>query len=98
MATYRTPGVYVEEISTLPPSVAEVATAVPAFLGHTRTAPADAGSPAIARITTMLDFVSAFGGPQPAKFAVAEPADAAEGASEPPAKACGNGGCSGCAS
>jgi phage tail sheath protein FI len=77
MATYRTPGVYVEEISTLPPSVAEVATAVPAFLGHTRTAPADAGSPAIARITTMLDFVSTFGGPQPAKFTVAEPADAA---------------------
>ena len=34
MPTYYTPGVYVEEISTLPPSVAEVATAVPAFVGY----------------------------------------------------------------
>ena len=33
MVTYRTPGVYVEEISTLPPSVAEVSTAIPAFIG-----------------------------------------------------------------
>ena len=32
---YKTPGVYVEEISTLPPSVAEVATAIPAFIGYT---------------------------------------------------------------
>ncbi len=31
MPTYKTPGVYVEEISLRPPSVAEVATAVPAF-------------------------------------------------------------------
>lgn len=37
MASYKTPGVYVEEISTLPPSVAEVATAVPAFIGYTNT-------------------------------------------------------------
>jgi uncharacterized protein len=35
MSTYTAPGVYVEEISTLPPSVAEVATAVPAFIGYT---------------------------------------------------------------
>jgi hypothetical protein len=38
MATYRTPDVYVEEISTLPPSVAEVGTAIPAFIGYTQTA------------------------------------------------------------
>jgi uncharacterized protein len=30
-----TPGVYVQEISTLPPSVAEVETAIPAFIGYT---------------------------------------------------------------
>jgi uncharacterized protein len=35
MATYKTPGVYVEEISKLPPSVAEVETAIPAFIGYT---------------------------------------------------------------
>ncbi|MBC7508967.1 MAG: phage tail sheath family protein [Ferruginibacter sp.] len=32
---YKTPGVYVEEISTFPPSVAEVETAIPAFIGYT---------------------------------------------------------------
>ena len=35
MALYKTPGVYIEESSTLPPSVAEVATAIPAFIGYT---------------------------------------------------------------
>jgi phage tail sheath protein FI len=35
MATYKTPGVFVEEISSLPPSVAEVETAIPAFIGYT---------------------------------------------------------------
>ena len=33
--TYKTPDVYVEEISTFPRSVAEVASAVPAFVGYT---------------------------------------------------------------
>lgn len=35
MTTFKTPGVYVEEISTFPPSVAEVETAIPAFFGFT---------------------------------------------------------------
>ena len=35
---YKTPGVYVEEVSIFPPSVAEVATAIPAFIGYTETA------------------------------------------------------------
>lgn len=38
MATYRTPGVYTEEISSFPPSIAEVASAIPVFIGHTRFA------------------------------------------------------------
>ena len=38
MPTYKTPDVYVEEISVFPPSVAEVETAVPAFLGYTERA------------------------------------------------------------
>ena len=35
MPTYKTPDVYVEEISVFPRSVAEVASAVPAFIGYT---------------------------------------------------------------
>jgi len=34
----RTPGVYTTEIPTLPPSVAQVSTAVPAFIGYTASA------------------------------------------------------------
>jgi len=33
---YKTPGAYIEEISKLPPSVAEVETAIPAFIGYTQ--------------------------------------------------------------
>ncbi len=39
MATsYKTPGVYIEEISKFPPSVAEVETAIPIFIGYTEKA------------------------------------------------------------
>jgi phage tail sheath protein FI len=37
MPTYKTPDVYVEEISVLPRSVAEVESAVPAFIAYTET-------------------------------------------------------------
>jgi hypothetical protein len=33
--TYKTPGVYVEEIPKFPPSIAPVETAIPAFIGYT---------------------------------------------------------------
>jgi phage tail sheath protein FI len=64
MTAYKTPGVFVEEISTLPPSVAEVSTAIPAFLGYTER------GPAIARVTTLLEYEELFGGPKPATFTV----------------------------
>src|SRR5258706_10982188 len=76
MATYRTPGAYVEEIPKLPPSVAEVATAVPAFIGYTETGPADAADPVTVRVATMLEFETACGGPQPVGFKVTQPVDA----------------------
>lgn len=38
MPPYKTPGVYPEEISVFPPSVAEVETAIPAFIGYTEKA------------------------------------------------------------
>lgn len=42
MATaYKTPGVYIEEISKFPPSVAQVETAIPAFIGYTEKAVVD---------------------------------------------------------
>lgn len=61
---YKTPGVYVEEISTLPPSVAEVATAIPAFIGATEK------GPAVLRISTMLEYEENFGGPKVTPFTV----------------------------
>ncbi|RXK87851.1 phage tail protein [Chlorobaculum sp. 24CR] len=36
--TYKTPGVYIEEIPKFPPSIAPVATAIPAFIGYTEKA------------------------------------------------------------
>jgi phage tail sheath protein FI len=72
MATYRTPGVYVEEISTLPPSVAGVSTAIPAFIGYTQIGPtADANgavAPLVARISTMLEYRARFGSASPSGF------------------------------
>jgi uncharacterized protein len=60
VSSYTTPGIYVREIPTLPPSVAEVSTAIPAFCGYTektdlRLKPT--------RIETMLDYELLFGGP-----------------------------------
>ena len=58
MATYYTPGVYVEEKSMLAPSVAGVATAVPAFIGYTKTN----GKKEIQPVTSLLEFENIFGG------------------------------------
>lgn len=65
-STYKTPGVYVEEISTLPASVAPVATAIPAFIGYTEKANKQGaditGVPT--RIKSMPEYVQYFGGPE----------------------------------
>ncbi len=37
MENFNTPGVYVREVATFPPSVAQVETAIPAFVGYTQT-------------------------------------------------------------
>ena len=61
--TYKTPGVYVEEISVFPPSVAQVETAIPAFIGYTEKAEKDGenltNKPT--RITSLLEYESYFG-------------------------------------
>ncbi len=66
--TYKTPGVYVEEISKLPPSVAQVETAIPAFIGYTEKATNKIkgdlkGVPT--RITSMLEYETYFGYAKP---------------------------------
>ena len=76
MPTYRTPDVYIEEIAVFPPSVAEVETAVPAFIGYTETAPervadGENAPPRPRRITSFVDFERAFGKPQAASMTVA---------------------------
>lgn len=65
MANFKTPGVYVKEISTLPASVAPVATAIPVFIGYTQqrikngiTLPANKPE----RITSLLEYIEIFGG------------------------------------
>jgi len=69
MATaYKTPGVYVEEIAKFPPSVAQVETAIPAFIGYTEKATNKIkgdlkGIPT--RITSMLEYETWFGYAKP---------------------------------
>ncbi|MFT4601137.1 MAG: phage tail sheath protein FI [Arenicella sp.] len=63
MADYKTPGVYIEEISTLPPSVGQVPTAVPAFIGYTERA-TRAGKSLLnipRHVTSLLDYHQMFG-------------------------------------
>ena len=68
MATYKTPDVYVEEISVFPPSVAEVESAVPAFVGYTqKTTKLAAGDllTAPVPIQSMVEFEELYGkGPE----------------------------------
>lgn len=67
MATYKTPDVYVEEISTFPPSVAEVETAIPAFIGYTEFAKLKADNDLIlvpTEIYSLIDYELYFGGPK----------------------------------
>jgi uncharacterized protein len=66
-STFRTPGVYIEEISKFPPSVAQVETAIPAFIGYTQKAMVrgvdyQAGTaPIPVRITSLLEYEQFFG-------------------------------------
>ncbi|WP_281227501.1 phage tail sheath C-terminal domain-containing protein [Flavobacterium aquiphilum] len=68
ISSIKTPGVYINEIDAFPPSVAQVATAVPAFVGFTENAP----TPNITtRVSSFLEFQQLFGGaPQPTGITV----------------------------
>ncbi len=67
MANYKTPGVYIEEISKLPASVAGVETAIPAFIGYTERATENGDDAKLlfkaTRIGSLLEYEEIFGGP-----------------------------------
>jgi uncharacterized protein len=69
----KTPGVYVDEIPLFPPSVAQVATAIPAFIGYTQMARDTEGNTITepVRIKSLLEFNTYFGGAyQPASYTI----------------------------
>ncbi|KZS40935.1 hypothetical protein AWE51_24350 [Aquimarina aggregata] len=72
MSNYLTPDVYTEEIPLLPPSVAGVSTAVPAFIGYTEKTLKSSDDESIRpiRISTLLEYKEIFGKAQSASFVV----------------------------
>lgn len=63
---YKTPDVYIEEISVFPPSVAEVETAIPAFIGYTAQATRTGANDLRLRPTkihSLKEYEDLFGGP-----------------------------------
>ncbi len=67
-STYKTPGVYVEEISVFPPSVAPVETAIPAFIGYTEKIIDSKGEGLLnvpTKISSMVDYREKYGGEPP---------------------------------
>jgi phage tail sheath protein FI len=68
MGKFKTPGVYIEEIPNLPPSIVSVETAIPAFIGYTEKAEwkeKDDLRNVPRRITSMLEYEQYFGFPDP---------------------------------
>lgn len=69
---YNTPGVYIKEISKLPPSVAQVETAIPAFIGYTATNQyngEDLQNKPL-KIKSLAEYTLIFGGPMNESFSV----------------------------
>jgi len=67
-STYKTPGVYIEEVSLFPPSVAQVETAIPAFVGYTQMAREKVDDDLIntpMRITSLLEYENFYGKAEP---------------------------------
>ncbi|MFN7678576.1 MAG: phage tail sheath family protein [Cyanobacteriota bacterium] len=72
--SYATPGVYVEEISTLPPSIAEIGTAIPAFIGATSSHDTTK-SVVVQEINSLREFEDRFGRAPAAQWKVSYNAD-----------------------
>jgi hypothetical protein len=65
MANYAAPGVYIEEISTFPPAIAAVETALPAFVGYTEfrrdAGGVDLPANSVQRIGSLIEFEQRYG-------------------------------------
>jgi uncharacterized protein len=57
LSNLATPGVYIQEISTLPPTVSPVSTAIPAFIGYTEKGTLNVPT----RIESLVQYEEAFG-------------------------------------
>lgn len=71
--SYKTPGAYIEEIVKLPPSVAQVETAIPLFLGVTSFATESADQDLVGvakKINSLADYEFYFGSPDVANATV----------------------------
>jgi uncharacterized protein len=66
MVNLTVPGVKIQEVATLPPSVAPVDTAIPAFIGYTAL---NGGK--VKKVSSFLEFEQYFGGPELAAVTVA---------------------------
>ncbi|PJJ10326.1 hypothetical protein CLU83_3729 [Flavobacterium sp. 1] len=67
VSSLKTPGVYINEIDAFPPSIAQVATAIPAFVGYTEKGPT-----VPVRISSFMEFQQIFGGAPLPKAVVVE--------------------------
>lgn len=77
MGVMKTPGVYIVEKNAFPNSIVEVATAVPAFVGHTEWAD-NHNAPLSMRpwpLSSMAEYHEYFGGPPRPRFTLVEAAD-----------------------
>jgi phage tail sheath protein FI len=82
MATYKTPDVYVEEIPAFPPSVAEVGTAIPAFIGYTEKAIRNTTSDLVlkpTKITSLKEYETLYGLPKADDIAISIAGDGTAG-------------------
>jgi hypothetical protein len=65
LSTLKTPGVYIDEVSLLPPAVAGVETGIPAFIGYTDKSTATAEiAQAPTRISNLREYETIFGNAQ----------------------------------
>ena len=76
--TFKTPGVYIKEIPTLPRSVVQVETAIPAFIGCTEKAEKNGKSLTNepTRIRSLLEYEELFGKAQKVKYKEIDATDA----------------------
>jgi uncharacterized protein len=75
MSEFKTPGVYIKEVPKLPPSIASVETAIPAFIGYTQKADkVTAGDlkNVPTRITSVMEYEKYFGKADPEKGIVVD--------------------------